>query len=69
MPQKENMRKFGLPVVLLALLSVFVPAGCVGVVAVHERPRRHPVVIVEEEHPVVVVHPRPVVRPHHRRHH
>jgi hypothetical protein len=65
------MRKFRFPVVLLALLSVFVSAGCVGVVAVHERPHRHPVVIVEEERPVVVVRPRPVVvvRPHHRPHH
>ena len=65
------MRKFGFPVVLIALLSVFVPTGCVGVVAVHERPHRHPVVVVEER-PVVVVRPRPgaVVRPHHhRRHH
>ena len=63
------MRKFRFPVVLLALLSVFVPAGCVGVVAVHERPRRHPVVIVEEERPVVRPRPVVVVRPHPRPHH
>jgi len=71
------MRKFWFPVVLFALLSVFVSAGCVGVVAVHERPHRHPVVVVEErpvvvveERPVVVVRPRPVVvvRPHHHHH-
>ena len=64
------MRKFRFPVVLLALLSVSVSAGCVGVVAVHERPHRHPVVVVKER-PVVVVRPRPVVvvRPHHRHHH
>jgi hypothetical protein len=67
------MRKFRFPVALLALFSVFASAGCVGVVAVRERPvvvRERPGVVVVEERPVVVVHPRPVVvvRPHHRHH-
>jgi hypothetical protein len=69
------MRKFRFPVAVLLAFSVFVSAGCVGVVAVEhpvvvrERPG-HAVVVVEER-PVVVVHPRPVVvvRPHHRHHH